>query len=77
MTQQSEVVVGQMVFYIPIIHSGTVRDVGVPAPAASLTIHHGFASNSLSQLLTILSLGFVNLVFRVLTTHLLKLWRYM
>ena len=75
MTQQSEVGVGQMVFYIPMIHSGMVRDVGVPAPAASLTIHHGFASNSLSQLLMILSLGFVNSIIRVLTTHLLKLWR--
>ncbi len=37
------------------IHSGTVRDVGVPALAASSTIHRGSASNSLSRLQTMLS----------------------
>ena len=38
---------------ILMIYSGMVRDVGVPALAVSLTIHHGSASNSLSRLLMI------------------------
>ncbi|XP_064388651.1 uncharacterized protein LOC135336727 [Halichondria panicea] len=37
------------------IHSGTVRDAGVPVLAVSSTIHHGSASNSLNQLQTISS----------------------
>ena len=40
--------------FSPTIHSGMVRDVGVPALAVSSTIHHGSVSNSLSQLLMIL-----------------------
>ena len=39
----------------PMIQFGTVRDVKVPALAASSIIHHGSASNSLSRLQTILS----------------------
>ena len=44
-----------MVFSMLMIHSGMVRDVEIPALAVSLTIHHGSASNSHSQLLMISS----------------------
>ena len=43
-----------MICFSPTIHSGMVRDVGVPALAVSSTIHHGSVSNFLSQLLMIL-----------------------
>ena len=45
-------------FIIPsilMIHSGMVRDAGVPVLAVSSTIHRGSASNSLNQLQTISS----------------------
>ena len=45
-----EAVVLQAYYIILVIHSGMVRDVGVPALAVSSTIHHGSVSNSLSQL---------------------------
>ena len=42
-------------YFTLMIHSGMVRDVGVPVLAAPSTIHHGSVNNSHSQLLTILS----------------------
>ena len=45
----------RMVSSLLMIHSGMVRDAGVPVLAVSSTIHHGSASNSLNQLPTILS----------------------
>ena len=49
----SEEVIALKAYIILKIHSGMVRDVGVPALAVSSTIHHGSVSNSLSRLLMI------------------------
>ena len=54
-TQHSEAVPFLTVLSILMIHSGMVRDVGVPAPAVVSTIRRGSAGNSLSQLLMTLS----------------------
>ena len=53
-TLQTEEVQVILEFFSQMIHSGMVRDVGVPPLAVNSTIHRGFANNFLNQLLTIL-----------------------